>query len=534
MYAAPKKVFTHGRPHWLIEGRLLPVVSGGDGPVDKPEASEEYRSKVAKMTLAEVQTELGERRSEILAIGDKKPEDVTPEDEARFDPAEAEFRAAKTHRDELEERSRKLEEVRSITTETVSGDGGLTLVKGKDTSDPFAGDLRTATRSQLTDRALRVLEDKHRHDLAPAQIDRVDRLVRSRLADCDGSRIAQRLLLTENDDYRSGFMKGITHNSPVWTPEEARAINSFREFEATETRAASEGTGSAGGYGIPVLIDPSIILSSGALDAPILAISRMVTITTDAWKGVTAPGAVWTYTAEAGVVTDSTPTMTQPNIPVYKASGFIPYSIEVGQDYPGFAEEMSMVLNQGYIDLVANQSMTGSGSSSPTGIFTHLAATTASQLAVTTSGTLGGIDIRTLWGKVPERFRPRSTWLMNAQVMAIIRGLGNNLALADFTVNLLADGTQVLTGKPVVETDYAPGFTGTTGVENFLIVGDFSNFLIVQRAGMTVELVQHLFDPTTARPTGQRGWFAYARHGFDVVNANAFRMLCNGPVGVGA
>ena len=282
------------------------------------------------------------------------------------------------------------------------------------------------------------------------------------------------------------------------------------------------------------MIDPSIILSSGALDAPILSVARIVTITTDAWKGVTAAGAVWTYTAEAGVVTDSTPTLTQPTIPVWKAAGFIPYSIEVGQDYPGFAEEMSMVLNQGYIDLVAQQSMTGSGSSSPIGLFTTLAATTASQIAVTTTGTIGGIDVRMLWGNLHERFRPRATWLMNPQVMAIVRGLGNNLALADFTVNLLQDGTQVLTGKPVIETDYAPGFTGTTGVANFMVVGDFQNFLVVQRAGMQIELVQHLFDPTTARPTGQRGWLAWARHGFGVVNPAAFRMLCNGPVGVGA
>ena len=30
------------------------------------------------------------------------------------------------------------------------------------------------------------------------------------------------------------------------------------------------------------------------------------------------------------------------------ARGFIPYSIEVGQDYPGFASEMSQLLAEGY------------------------------------------------------------------------------------------------------------------------------------------------------------------------------------------
>jgi predicted phage gp36 major capsid-like protein len=39
-----------------------------------------------------------------------------------------------------------------------------------------------------------------------------------------------------------------------------------------------------------------------------------------------------------------------------------------------------------------------------------------------------------------------------------------------------------------------------------------------------VELVQHLVG-TNHRPTGQRGWFAYARIGANSVNDNAFRVL---------
>ena len=60
-----------------------------------------------------------------------------------------------------------------------------------------------------------------------------------------------------------------------------------------------------------------------------------------------------------------------------------------------------------------------------------------------------------------------------------------------------------------------------------LAVGDFNNFVIAQRAGMTVELVNRLFDQITPRPPGQRGWLAYARHGFDVDVANGFRIISN-------
>jgi HK97 family phage major capsid protein len=88
-------------------------------------------------------------------------------------------------------------------------------------------------------------------------------------------------------------------------------------------------------------------------------------------------------------------------------------------------------------------------------------------------------------------------------------------------------GVGTLFGRPVVLSDYAPDFNGTTGAANILVVGDFSNYVIAQRAGMSLEFIPNLFDTTTGRPTGSRGWYAYARHGFDSVADNAFRLLQN-------
>jgi len=44
---------------------------------------------------------------------------------------------------------------------------------------------------------------------------------------------------------------------------------------------------------------------------------------------------------------------------------------------------------------------------------------------------------------------------------------------------------------------------------------------------MSIELVPHLFDVTDNRPTGQRGFFAWARAGGKQVADNAFRLLQN-------
>ncbi|MGD0083554.1 MAG: phage major capsid protein [Acidimicrobiales bacterium] len=385
-------------------------------------------------------------------------------------------------------------------------------------------DIRSATSGELRDRALRLLEERGR-TLAPRQQDDVDRLLRSNTHLVDGGAIARRLIVTESPGYRSAFAKAMVQPHPVFTEEESRAVNAYRQ----ECRAMNEGTGADGGYGVPVLIDPTIILSSGALDSPVLKICTIKTITTDAWHGVSAPAATWQYTAEAAVVTDGSPTMVQPTIPVYKADGYIPYSVEVEQDYPGFAEEMAKLLAQGYLDLMAPTLCTGSGSSQPTGIFTGMAniTTNPAHVTVTTAGTLSAIDVRTAWKSLPELFRPNASWLMHIEVQNLIQAFGNNLALADFSTNIASDGTTILEGKPVLITDYAPQFTNTTGTETVLVVGDFSRYIFVQRAGMTVEQVPQIFDSSTQRPTGQRGWYAWARNGAGIAAPNSFRILSN-------
>ena len=157
---------------------------------------------------------------------------------------------------------------------------------------------------------------------------------------------------------------------------------------------------------------------------------------------------------------------------------------------------------------MASQTMTGTGSSQPQGVFHAMNAITTNpaHVTVTTAGSLGAIDVRAAYAAVPERYRSRSTWVAHQSVVNKFSGFGNGNALSDYTVNLQTDGTPTLMGRPVVVSDYAPAFVGTTGAEQYTVVGDFSNFVIASSAGMSVELVPQLFDQSTGRPNGTRGW----------------------------
>ena len=453
-----------------------------------------------------------ELRSRIVDLSERA--EITPEEDAELDAALTEHEARKAEYDALVERQARVAAARDAVVERAAGHDAPQIMKRTETQI----DVSTASRQQVRDAALAII-DRDGKNLPARNGDHVDMLVRSRNGNCDGTQIAKRLVLTENDAYRSAFMKGVMHQSPAFTSDEARALDEFR--------AMSEGSDGAGGYGIPVLIDPSIILTSGAAAAPVLDLARVVTVTTDEWKGVASTGMSWSYDSEAAEVSDDSPTLTQPTIPVYTARGFIPYSIEVGDDYPAFAAEMRRLLDAGYIDLVAQQTITGSGSSSPTGVFTALDANTNVEVVVTTDGAFGAVDVLAAWKSLPERYRANATWIMNTDVENEIRTFAAGADSAYYTVDLSAGGIGTLFGRPIRTTDYAPEFTGTTGAANILVVGDFSNFVVAQRAGMSVELIPHLFGTSNGRPTGQRGWFATARHGFDSVNDLGFRLLQN-------
>jgi len=387
--------------------------------------------------------------------------------------------------------------------------------------DDPAGDTRRLTNPEARDKALRILDSRDAADLTDAQKTQVDKLVRRDTV------TARRILVTENEDYRTAWMKMVTDVHPVLTPEENRAVQAWYEF-----RALGDWTTTAGGFGIPVFIDPSIILTAQESGNPFLSIAKQVTVNTNQWKGVSSAGVTWAFQTEAAAATDNSPTLAQPTVLVHMARGFIPYSIEVGMDYPGFASEMSTLLAQGYDELLVQKFTVGSGTGEPKGILTAISAVSGDRVKFASgTGLLTAADPYAVWKALPQKYRRNASWLMSIGVNNGIRQLGTANVFHGYTVNLPEGWADQLFNKPVYESAYMPdSTTWTTTAEGQAIVGDFSNFVIARNGGMSVELVPQLFQQVTANsgpavPTGQRGWFAYARIGSDSSNTAGFRLL---------
>ena len=449
------------------------------------------------------------------ALDEKR--DLTPEDEAAITTAKETVAKIDEQRAELDKEIAEFEAIETRTAE-VGRRPELQVIKPVEV-DPGV-DVRYMRPTEARDMALKVMDDKDsiRH-LRTDQLDQMDRLVRTRTKNTDGAEIARRLLVTEDVHYRTAWAKLMTQSQAILTMEENRAVQRYLEFRAASLTSA------AGGYGVPVLIDPTIVMTAQGSLNPFRRVARVEQITTNIWKGVSSAGVSWSYDSEAAAVSDDAATLAQPSVTTYMARGFIPYSYEIGEDYPGFAEEMAKLLTEGLDELEAQQFATGS---TPVGIITAIDQTAGSEVAVTTDGAFGGVDVNKVWGALPDRFKQNATWMMNHDV-------GNEISTFSatdgpgsfFTGDLREGNTQRIKGRPVEYASHFPDFSGTTGAANILIVGDFRHFLIAERVGMEVELIPNLFDVTNNRPTGQRGWFAHARHGSDSIADEAFRLLQN-------
>ena len=180
---------------------------------------------------------------------------------ARLDEEATELRA------EIADLEQRIDQVRAAARNgrTEAGDGALGLGHG-------AGDEPPPNRGQL-DGVLRAIE-RHADVMSDGAAERVEQLVRRDRRGLD----AQYLEAVADDHYRSAFGLILAHGAADamlrMTPQQQQAVR--RVGQASEQRAMAEGTGSAGGYGVPFALDPSIILSNAGVMNPIRQIASVI------------------------------------------------------------------------------------------------------------------------------------------------------------------------------------------------------------------------------------------------------------------
>jgi len=322
-------------------------------------------------------------------------------------------------------------------------------------------------------------------------------------------------------EYARAFGKASLGQEAEMTPAEREAW----QYGRAESRAMGL-TDAAGGYTIPTFLDPTIIDTRNGTINPLRAISTVVQVTGDNWNGVTSAGVSVAYGTEFAVATDGSPVFTQPSITPAKGMGFVPISFEGYEDITSAGSYIGQSFANARDDLDAAKMISGSGTAEPKGIVTALAAQVLSQDFNATNSAVSAQDLFDIQAATGPRYRSRSSWLMNLAYINRIRALGTSDNYFSQTVRLPDAAFSELLGRPLYESSEITGTLSTT-TNNWAVFGDFSNYVIVDRIGLTVEFIPNLFDPTTGRPNGSRGWLCHWRTGADVVNTTAFTLGVN-------
>jgi len=124
---------------------------------------------------------------------------------------------------------------------------------------------------------------------------------------------------------------------------------------------------------------------------------------------------------------------------------------------------------------------------------------------------------------LPVRWRARATIVGNRAYYSKVRQY-DTAGGANLWVQLQYGDPATLVGYRAYEwSDYSS--LVTTTASTVATIGDFKQFLIVDRIGMNVDFIQHLFGTARNYPTGQRGLYCYWRNTSKVLVPTAFVSL---------
>lgn len=330
--------------------------------------------------------------------------------------------------------------------------------------------------------------------------------------------IGRHILLTGSDEYREAFRSYMIDHDEMH----------FRDIRLANA---------SGGYMLPYVLDPTIILTNAGSANPFRRVGRVVQTTSNTWNGVSSAGVNAAFVGEGVTAADAAPSdFGQIQITPQKAAAWVLGTYEALDD-TDFGAQLPRLLGDAKDRLESSKFATGSGTAAPLGVIAALGS--GSRVAPAASGTAFNgtgsiVDVYNLQAALPARWRNSAsgaTFMGNIVQLNKVRGI-DQYGGGSFWANLTSDTPSSLVGEPIYEasdlsatTTGASGATGTGSAT--LLYGDFNEFIIADRVGVSM-----LYDPLVKGtgaganlPAGQAGWYMFWRTSSAVSTTAAFRYL---------
>lgn len=457
--------------------------------------------------LTEIRQRQEQVRSDLAAL--EHIDNPSEDDHVRADALLQEFDELQTESEPLQERADRIAAVRSAAANSSNTERTTPDVVVRSNADPFA-DTMAIRSGHLSDsdyraRALTAVEQVAKRGIIPDEhAEEITRKIET-LSYRSSRDLAQLLLETSSPEYRASFNEYLAN--PVGMAQ----------------RAALSLTPSAnGGYMLPTILDPSIVLTNNGTSNPIRQYATVRTITGNYWNGVTSAGVNAEWTDEHVEVGDDTPTVGPIQVQAHKAAAWIEASFEFAEDST-FAAQLPGLLADAKDRLESTAFMVGDGNAKPYGMVTRIRVS-GTQVSAAGSSVYTIDDAYALQQAIPARFRgpgARDVWLMSLANQNRTRKFDTSSGASNWATP--GDGTpQRFLGWPFLESTELD--STITGGSNIAVAGDISQYVIVDRIGMSL-LYEPLVKGANRRPVGDAGWYAFWRVGGDLVVPNAMRLL---------
>lgn len=472
------------------------------------------------MTLEEMKARLAEIQDRLRAIHSEAGDaELSEERQTEWDGLDTELGSLRASIAKAEARIARVAEL-AKDEKKVERSAPAVHVKKTDEEIYDLGELRSLSYSgddflrKVTDNARRAIE---RSDFGTSKREEAQEHAERLLMEIDnsGHDLAKRYLVTGSEEYQRAFAKLLRNgNDALCTPEERAAL----------VRASQQlGADANGGYAVPFQLDPTVILTNAGVTNPIRELARVEQIVGKEWQGVTTAGSSVSRGAELAVAPDSGFALAQPTVRTNRVQGFVPFSIEIDLSWSALRREITSVL----VDAKATEEdsfLTGNGTGvNPQGIVAGLSGTVTTAPA----GSFNSDDIYNMHTALDPRWERNAKWLAHKGIYNLVRQFDTTGGAQLWETIGNGRPSQLLGYDAYAASAMTSGPTIATG-NKLMILGDFSKFLIVDRIGMNVEVIPHVFDTATGFPKGQRGVYAVWMNNSKILVPGAFEMLVVG------
>lgn len=463
--------------------------------------------------LTEIRERMQAIRTDLDAVENRLTEDNVSDTETeelhlRSEGLLQEFDALKDELEPLQARQEKIDAVRAAAEDARNRSASFHAPNVNIKRDPHEG-VREALEgnahmpaSELRSRALTVIENASKRSDGWGIADASAQAATAKVeADRIGTDVAKHIMKTSSPEYLTHFRNYV--NDPV----------SYRE------RAVLSLTAADGGYLLPFVLDPSIILTNDGTVNPIRQLADVKQTTQNVWHGVTSAGVTTSWTNEAADFHEGEPDFAQPSVTCYKATSWVQGSVEILSD-SDFGAQLPRLFQDARDLAEATAFTVGTGSNQPKGLVTAATAITGSSATA-----ISRADVVALRAALKPRWRSatsRNAWLASQPVIDELRTIPKFATAVESLVN---DNGAVPTmfNKPVLETSAMDETLDASS--KVLVYGDLAQYVIAERIGVSIAFVPTVFNHSTGLPNGESGWALYWRVGADLLVPAAVQVL---------